>query len=389
MSPNFYDMKHYPVSEPNIGKKELLYVQDAVKSGWVSSLGPYVTKFEESFAKFCGRTHGLSVSNGTHALHLALCALRIGPGDEVIVPNFTFVATANAVTYVGATPVFVDCDPKTWNMDPSDVEQSITKKTKAIMIVHLYGAPCDVDELLRIAKKHKIAVIEDAAEAHGATYKGRPCGSFGDISCFSFYGNKTITTGEGGMCVTNNKDLHHRMSLLRDHGMHASKKYWHLEVAYNYRITNLQAALGCAQLERMTSFIRTKNTNAHLYRKLLANCPGITVQDIPKNRTSNDWQFVILVHHHSVRDIVMEKLTAAGVGVRPTFYPMSELPPYVNHHSSQRSLAVSRNIGLRGICLPSSSTLKKSDIRSIAQIVTSVCASVLPSTKPTRKSSAA
>lgn len=361
--------KFIPVSEPNIGKKEISYVTKAVKSGWVSSLGYFVEKFEKDFSRYCGRKYGVSVSNGTVALHLALLALDIGAGDEVIIPNFSFVATVNSVLYAGATPVLVDIEPDTLNIDPAKIEAKIGPKTKAIIVVHTYGHPADMDTILAIAKKHDLKVIEDAAEAHGAKHNGKTVGRFGDISCFSFYGNKTITTGEGGMCLTDNEAVYKKMLLLRDHGMTKEKKYWHEVVGYNYRITNLQAALGCAQLERMADFIKVKRSNAALYKKLLKDVPWIELPTEKSYAKSTFWMFYILVKKDAGfgRELVVKKLKEANIDSRVIFYPIGDMPPYAQFESA--GLEVSKNIAYRGISLPSSTKITAADIKYICSVL--------------------
>ena len=249
-------MKNFPISNIDLNGNELLYVTEAIKSTWISSSGKFITQFESMFAEFCSTNHAVATSNGTTALHLAIESLNIGSGDEVIVPSLTFAATANAILHSGATPVFVDSLNYHWNIDPEKISGAITPKTKAILAVHLYGHPCDMTQIMKIAKKYNLFVIEDCAEATGATINGEKVGSIGDIGCFSFFGNKIITTGEGGMCITNNADLNERMRLLRDHGMDKSKKYWHTEIGYNYRMTNLNAAIGVAQMEQIDLFLK-------------------------------------------------------------------------------------------------------------------------------------
>jgi perosamine synthetase len=246
-----------PVTAPHLGEQELLNVTDCILSGWVSSGGHYVSRFEEEFARFCGVRKAIAVCNGTAALHLALAALGVGPGDEVIVPTLTFIATANAVTYTGATPVFVDSEPQTWNLDPARVEEAITPQTRAILVVHLYGQPAQMEAIREIASRHGLAVIEDAAEAHGAKIGERVVGGIGDIGTFSFFGNKIVTTGEGGMVVTDREDLSLLARQLRDHGM-STRRYWHEIIGFNYRMTNLQAAVGVAQLERIDEILAAK-----------------------------------------------------------------------------------------------------------------------------------
>lgn len=274
---SFSQFWRIPVAEPLVGEKELEYVTDCIKTNWISSAGKYVVKFEEMFSEFCGTRYGVATSNGTTALHLALTVLGIGKGDEVIVPTLTFVATANAARYCNADAVFVDSEPRTWNMDPEKIEEKITSRTKAIIPVHLYGHPADMDPILDIAEDHDLYVIEDAAEAHGAEYKGKKVGSLGDIGTFSFYGNKLITTGEGGMLVSDNEELIEKARIYRDHGMSPERRYWHPVIGYNYRLTNIQAAIGVAQVEKVDRIIEAKRRNAALYTSLLSDIEGITL----------------------------------------------------------------------------------------------------------------
>ncbi|MFQ6118276.1 MAG: DegT/DnrJ/EryC1/StrS family aminotransferase [Methanosarcinales archaeon] len=352
-----------PLAEPDIGPKELKYVKDAVESGWVSSLGYYVEKFENDFAKYCNCKYGVTVSNGTVALHLALSALGIKKGDEVIIPNFTFAATANAVIYTGATPIFVDCEQDTWNIDVSLIEEKITPKTKAIMPVHIFGHPCDMEPILEIAKKYSLFIIEDCAEAHGAEYRKKKVGLFSDISCFSFYGNKIITTGEGGICLTNSDELNQKMRLLRDHGMRKENKYWHEVVGFNYRMTNLQAALGLAQLERIEEFIKIKRRNAQEFKNLLKDVDWITLPVEKEYAKNIYWVFAILINENSrySRNQIIDILGKEGIECRHFFYPLSIMPPYKEHYS----YPVSEKISKQGLWLPSSTKLKPSDINYI------------------------
>ena len=261
--------KFIPISQPSITQKEIDYVSDAIQSGWVSSLGKYIDMFEANFAEYCGTDFALTVSSGTTALHLALLAMGIGDGDEVIVPDFTFVATANAVRYTGANVVTVDIDQETLCLAPEAVRAVITQKTKAIIPVHVFGHPANMPELIKIADEHGVRVIEDAAEAHGAEVNSKRVGSLGDCGVFSFYGNKIMTSGEGGMITTDNKELYEKMKYLRDHAMSKDKRYWHTEIGYNYRMTNLQAALGVAQLERIDEIIEKKIDIFNWYKKEL------------------------------------------------------------------------------------------------------------------------
>ena len=304
-------MYRYPVAEPEIGEEELKNVVEAVKSGWVSSRGKFIEEFENSFAKYIGVKYGVATSNGTAALHLALAALNIGEGDEVIVPDLTFAATINSVIYVGAKPVIVDINPHYWCIDPDKLEKAITPSTKAIIPVHLYGHPCDMEAITEIASKHNLYVIEDAAEAPGAEYKGRKVGSFGYISCFSFYGNKIITTGEGGMCLTNDRELAEKIRILRDHGMNPVKRYWHDVVGFNYRMTNLQAALGLAQLSKIERFIEKKRKIAEIYAEELSPIEGVVLHPEMPWAKCVYWLYSILMDDGKTkvsRDEFAEKL---------------------------------------------------------------------------------
>lgn len=360
-----------PIAEPLLGKEELKNVTEAVKSGWISSKGKYIIEFEDQFAHYCGVKYGIAVSNGTVALHLALVALDIGNGDEVIVPTLTFIATANAVKYTGAIPVFVDSDPNYWCIDPEKIEKAITKKTKAIIPVHLYGHPCDMDAIMDIAKKYNLFVIEDAAEAHGAEYKGKKVGSFGDINCFSFYGNKTITTGEGGICLTDNKKLAERMKILRDHGMNLDKKYWYDVIGFNYRMTNMQAAIGVAQLKKLDKFIKKKREIAGWYNeglKDLAKKRLIKLHPEMPWSKSIYWMYSLLIEDsfRVNRDKLMEKLKEKDIETRPFFYPIHIMPPY---SKGGKKFRVAEEISKRGLNLPSSVKLSVKEVKSICQVI--------------------
>jgi len=355
-----------PVAEPTLADEELKNVVDAVKSGWISSKGKYVSMFEEEFAKYIGVKYGVSTSNGTAALHLALSAIDVKKGDEVIVPTLTFVATANAVIYCNAKPVFVDSHPEYWCMDPEKIEEKITKNTKAIVLVHLYGHPADMDAIMDMAVDHDLYVIEDAAEAHGAEYKGKKVGGIGDIGCFSFYGNKIITTGEGGMCVTNNEELAEKMNLLKNHGMDPQKRYWYNTMGYNYRMTNLQAAVGVAQLSKIEKFIEIKRKNAELYNFLLEGIDGITLPPEMPWAKNVYWMYSILIDEEEFgidRDKLMKELEKEGIETRPFFYPMHILPP----HLRNEKYPVAEFLSKRGINLPSAVTLKREEVEYICQ----------------------
>ncbi len=347
-----------PIAEPMIGERELAYVTDAVRSGWVSSIGRYVTEFERGIAGVCGVGEAVATNSGTSALHLALAALDIGAGDEVIVPSLTFIATANAVRYVGATPVFADSDPAHWCIDPNDVARLITDRTRAIIAVHLYGHPADMDAIAAIARPRGIAVIEDAAEALGGTYRGRPVGSLADVAVFSFYGNKLITTGEGGMLVTDDRPLADRARLLRDHAMHPTRRYWHDEVGYNFRTTNIQAALGVAQLEQMPAFLARKRAIARAYRDGLAELRVVWMQPEAPWAESSCWMSTLLVTDGDVsRDALAERLRERGIDTRPVFLPLHLMPPY----QETRVLHHAQRIARRGLSLPSAVSLTAED----------------------------
>lgn len=362
--------KFIPVSEPSITQKEIDYVFDAVKSGWVSSLGEYITKFEEEFAKYIGVKYALTTSNGTVALHLALVSLGIKQGDEVLVPDLTFVATANAVAYTGATPVFVDVDPETWCIDPEDIKRKITPRTKAIIPVHLYGHPADMDAIKELADEYDLFVIEDAAEAHGAEYKGKRVGSLGTCGVFSFYGNKIITTGEGGMMTTNDENLYEKAKYLRDHAMSKDKRYWHTEIGFNYRITNMQAALGLAQLERIKELIDKKRLIFKWYKEFLSDVEGIKLNP-EKEYAKNVYWMVCLVLDDNVeinRDDLMTELKKRGIDTRPFFYPLSSMPMYGGKAINR----VAKFLSERGLNLPSGVNLKKGQIEWITQEIKTI-----------------
>lgn len=349
-----------PVAEPLLAGNELKYVTDCVQSGWISSLGKYVRDFEQQFAAYCGVRYGVATFNGTVALHLLMLTLNIGPGDEVIVPSLTYVATANAVRYTGATPVFVDSDPYTWNIDPQRVAEAVTPRTRAIVAVHLYGHPADMDPLRAIADTHGLFLLEDAAEAHGACYKGRRVGGLGDAAIFSFYGNKIITTGEGGILVTDNQAWAERAFFLENQGRYADNPYWHPEVGYNYRMTNIQAAIGLAQLEQIDTMIAHRRENAAHYNRRLAGVPGLTLPPNADWAENVYWMYSVVIGDEFglQRDEVRARLRAAGIDTRPFFYPIHTLPMY----QTGQSLPVAEDLGRRGINLPSAATLTPDQI---------------------------
>src|SRR5262245_9431512 len=315
-----------PVFAPWLSENVRRYVLDCVDTGWISSLGEYVPRFEQDFARFCEARHAVATSNGTTALHLALVTLGIGPGDEVLVPDLTFIATANVVRYTGATPVLVDADPVTWGMDLADTARKITPRTRAIIPVHVYGHPVDLDPLLELGRRHGITVVEDAAEAHGARYHGRRVGALGEIGAFSFYGNKIITTGEGGMVTTNDGALAERARFLRDHAMDPQRRYYHPAVGFNYRMTNIQAAIGCAQLEQAESILQRRKVIAAAYEAGLADLPGLVRPPAQPWAESVHWMYSVLIEpgFGPDRDAVCDGLRARGVDSRPFFVPLHE-----------------------------------------------------------------
>lgn len=358
--------KWLPVSDVDLNGNERNYLLEAFDSGWLSGTGPFVGRFEQGFADYCGVRHGLACANGTVAIHLALLALGVGPGDEVIVPSLTYIATANAVTYCGATPVFADCHPDTWNVTADSIEPLLTNRTRGIIVVPLYGNPVEIEPITEFAKSYGLFVVEDAAEAHGAEYRGNRCGTFGDIATFSFYGNKIMTTGEGGMVITNDDNLIQKMRLLRGQGMDPERRYWFTVVGYNYRLTNLQCALGLAQLERLTEFIDTRRQLAARYTEAFTNVAGVTLQTEQAGGKSSWWMFSIRVGDHDTRDRVMTALSQSGIETRPLFWPLHMLPPY---KGSKGDCPVAELIGLAGLNLPSGGHVTQHDVQRIVQIV--------------------
>jgi len=355
-----------PVAEPCLGEQELNNVIEAIKSGWISSKGKFILEFEQGFAQYCGVKYGVATSNGTAALHLALKTLGIGKSDEVIIPTLTFVATANAVTYCNAKPVFVDSHSDYWCINPEKIEEKITKKTKAIIPVHIYGHPCDMDEILGIAKAHNLCVVEDAAEAHGVEYKGKKVGSFGEINCFSFFGNKIITTGEGGMCLTDNEELAEKMRILRNQGMNPQKRYWHDLIGFNYRMTNMQAAVGLAQLEKLDRFVEKRRRIIEWYNSFLKNVKGITLPPEMPWAKSVCWMYCPLIEDEFMdRDDLMKILGKEGIETRPFFYPVHTLPPY----ERGEKFPVAEEISRKGINFPSAVNLDKNTIERIVEVV--------------------
>lgn len=366
------EKRKIPVSAPMLNGNEKAYVNDCLDSTWISSAGKYVEKFESGFADFCGARHAISCCNGTVALHMALVALGIGPGDEVIVPTLTFVATANAVSYCGAKPVFVDAEPDTWTMNPALIEEKVTARTRGIIVVHLYGHPCDLDPIFYVARRHGLFVVEDAAEAHGAEYKNNRVGALADVGAFSFYGNKTITTGEGGMVTTNDAALATKIRLLRGQGMDPQRRYWHTMIGYNYRMTNLAAAVGLGQLEKVEWHIDRRTSVAKHYQSLLKKLPGVSWQSDQAWAKRIYWMFSITLDQTSLtRDDVMAQLQELGVETRPVFYPMHILPDY-REGLDKSSYPVAERIARLGITLPTWAGLTDQDLQYVVNCLARV-----------------
>eukprot|EP01013_Petalomonas_cantuscygni_P043671 TRINITY_DN8371_c0_g1_i1.p1 TRINITY_DN8371_c0_g1~~TRINITY_DN8371_c0_g1_i1.p1 ORF type:complete len:375 (+),score=27.73 TRINITY_DN8371_c0_g1_i1:449-1573(+) len=358
--------KRYPISQPSLTDLETNMVFEAVQSGWVSSMGKFIDMFETEFAKFCETEHAVAVANGTVAIHLALKALDIGPGDEVIIPDLSFIATANAVLMAGAKPVFADIERESLGLCALDLEQCLTDRTRAVMPVHLYGHPANMPEINLFAERHGLAVIEDSAEAHGAKVNDKPVGGLGTMGTFSFYGNKVMTTGEGGMITTNDAALAQRCRTLRDHAMSSTKRYWHEEMGYNYRMTNMQAALGCAQLQRKEELLGGRQEILEWYREFLDSRNDIQLNRHCSWATPVNWlvcaEFEGLTDES--RSTFMTNLGNRGVDTRPYFYPMSDMP-----YLEQADTPVTHEISVLGLNLPTYLGLTKSDIGDISEIL--------------------
>lgn len=368
-----------PVCEPWLDGNELAYATDALRSGWISSSGEYLRRFEEGFAAYCGVRHGVGVTSGTTALHLALAACGIGAGDEVIIPDFTMIATAFAVCYTGALPVFVDAEPVTWNMDVARVEAKLTPRTKAILAVHIYGHPTDMDPLRELAATRGIRLLEDAAEAHGSLYRGRKCGSLSDIATFSFYANKVITTGEGGMVVTSDDALADAARRKRNLGFPTSgpRTYRHEEIGFNYRMNNVQAAIGLAQLEKIEQYVAARRANAARYDALLAGVGTIArPAELPWARNTY-WMYGVVLEDGAPvgRDELMRRLAADGIETRPFFVPM-HLQPALRQYGADcgGDYPVATRLGERGLYLPSGSNLPAAQLEYVCERLAHHCA---------------
>ncbi|GAB6910070.1 DegT/DnrJ/EryC1/StrS aminotransferase [Desulfosarcina cetonica] len=363
------------VSAPDLSKMEEANVVDAIRSTWISSTGSYINRFEKEFANKCSTNYCLSVCNGTVALHLALLALDVRHGDEVIVPSLTYIATANAVRYVGAEPIFIDVDPKTWCIDPDLIENSITRRTKGIIVVHLYGHPADMDRINHIAAVHGLWVIEDAAEAHFAKYKGDPVGSLGRVGTFSFYGNKIITCGEGGAITLNDKNLSIRAKTLRGQGMDPNRRYFFPVTGYNFRLTNIACAILCAQMERYKNILTKRLNIFSTYREFLSEINGISFQPVAEWAEPTPWLFCIVVNEKEYgksRDDLIRLLENQGIETRPFFIPLHLLPPFREQSVERKdSLIHTEKISRSGLNLPTFSNLSKKEIEKICSIIRS------------------
>ena len=353
-----------PVCEPTLAGNEEKYVVECVRTNWISSAGKFIPRFEKMFAEFCGTRHAVACTSGTSALQLALYTLGITEGDEVIVPTFTMIATANTVRHCGATPVFVDTEPRTWNIDPARIESAITPRTKAIVPVHTYGHPADMDAILAIARRHGLLVVEDAAESHGATIGGRRTGGMGECGCFSFYANKIITTGEGGMITTNDADLAAKARNIRDHAFSAERHFWHRAIGHNFRMTNLQAAVGVAQMERIDWLVQRRIDNARLYDARLRDAPGLTLPPATPGVKNVYWMYSLLIdsaRFGATRDQVRQHLADHAIETRTFFIPM-HLQPVYYRPEYRGQFPVAERLCRDGLYLPSSGSLTEDQI---------------------------
>ncbi len=359
------------VASPVLDGREAQYVMECLQTNWISSNGRFIKAFEDAFAALCGVNYAVATNNGTTALHLALTALGIQPGDEVIVPTLTYIASANAVRYCGATPVFVDNDRRTFNLDPADIAKKITSRTKGIIPVHLYGHPADMDPILELAKQHGLFVLEDAAEAIGAEYRGRPVGSIGDCATFSFFGNKIITTGEGGMVTTNDGALADKLRLFRGQGMDPARRYWFPVIGYNYRMTNIAAAIGLGQIERVQHHLAARRLVADAYESKLAKLGDLVIRPYVEPWAKHVfWMYTVILGDKVTRsrDEVMARMDASGIETRPVFYPMHIMPPYEEKGVSYPGADY---CAARGINLPTHGLLSDSDISRVVDALRS------------------
>lgn len=365
-------MHPIPVNTPLLNGNELKYLTECIETGWISSEGPFISSFEEKFSNYIGCDYGIAVSNGSAALDIAIKALNIGPGDEVIMPAFTIISPAQSVVTAGAIPVLIDSDPLTWNMDVTQIEAKITPKTKAILVVHIYGLPVDMEPVLQLAKKYNLKVIEDAAEMHGQTYKGKMCGSFGDISIFSFYPNKHITTGEGGMLLTNDDELAKRCKKLRNLCFEPQgPRFVHYELGWNYRMTNLQAALGLAQLEQIDNFVEKKKVMGVVYQKELSHLKTKGYL-LPLEKTDYSeniyWVFGLVAPEQDQKEKMVLHLTENKIGTRPFFWCMHEQPVFQKMGLFRNEkYPVAEKLARNGFYLPSGLGLQSQEMKTIIQ----------------------
>ncbi len=366
-----------PVNEPLIGEQEKKYVMECLETGWISSEGHFIREFEERWAEYCGMKYGVAVSNGTVALEIAVASLNLKPGDEVILPSFTIISCAQAITKANAVPVLVDCDPETWCMDVSQVEAKITPRTRAIMPVHIYGHPVDMAPLRELAQKYHLVILEDAAEAHGGEYRGQKCGGLGDISCFSFYANKIITTGEGGMVLTNDEQQAEHLRSLRNLCFRKERRFYHTELGHNYRLTNVQAAIGLAQLERIEESVQKKRWMAAAYIERLKDIQLLQLPVEEPWAKNVYWMYGVVLHESTGLDAVefARRLSEKGVMTRPFFLGMHEQPAFhkMGLFQGERS-PVAERIARQGLYLPSGMTLTETQIENVCQAVHQVLA---------------
>ncbi|MEC7641641.1 MAG: DegT/DnrJ/EryC1/StrS family aminotransferase [Nitrospinota bacterium] len=362
--------KVIPVCEPFLNGNETKYVEQCLRTNWISSAGQFIVDFEREFARVCGAQFGIATTSGTTALHLALTIMGVGPGDEVIIPTFTMIASANTVRHAGAWPVLVDSESKTWNMDSTKIEEKINRNTKAIMVMHTSGHPCDMDPIQALADKYNLFVLEDAAEAHGAEYRGRKIGSLGDAACFSFYANKIITTGEGGMITTNSKEFYEKASNLRDHSFSCERHFWHKYVAFNFRMTNMAAAVGLAQVEQFNNLVDRRISHAQQYSSILKEVKGLTLPPVTEGVKNVFWMYGVVVEDEFgiSRDELRHRLAQLGIETRTFFIPIHLQPIYHNHFKGQE-FPVAEELCLRGLYLPSAGGLTNDEIEFVCQAV--------------------
>jgi perosamine synthetase len=369
--------KYIPVCEPFLDGNEMKYLVDAVSTGWISSGGQYLQKFETAFSNYCGVRYGVGVCNGTVALHLALSALGISKDDEVIIPNFTMIASAFAVCYTGAKPVFIDADKETWNIDVDKIEEKINEKTKAIMPVHIFGNMCNMDKIIEIAKRYNLFIIEDAAEAHGAEYRGRKSGGVSDIAAFSFYANKNITTGEGGMVITNSEKLYKKSQYFKNlcFPLNGPRNYLHDDIGFNYRMSNLHAAIGLAQTEKADYYKNLRIRNNNLYKKYLADCDGIVFQRDEDYAVNCNWMNAVLIIPEvfgKTRDDLILFLKQNGIETRLFFHGMHKQKSLIKFGCNVNdTYPITERLSEHGFYLPSGSGLAETDILRICDLIIS------------------